>query len=318
VQLGARLKGDEILFGSVSYLETYTWYRFNPATNSVTKTQLAGTTSVNFADAQVVRDFAVSKDGTKIPINILSRKGTKLDGNNPTILYGYGGYGVNMTPSFRRRNRLWLDAGGVYVEANLRGGSEYGEEWHSAGKLTKKQNVFDDFAACARHLIEKKYTSPSRLAIEGGSNGGLLMGAALTQHPELFRAVVSYAGWYDMLRVELSPNGAFNVPELGTVKDAEQFRALYAYSPYHRVKDDTAYPAVLFITGDNDGRVDPMHSRKMAARLQAATGSKHPVLLRTSSDTGHGAGSSLAARIAQESEVFAFLFDQLKMNLVRR
>ena len=318
VQLGARLKGDEILFGSVSYLEPFTWYRFDPANGAVTKTQLSGTTSVNFADAQVVRDFAISKDGTKIPINIVSRKGTKLDGNNPTILYGYGGYGVNMTPSFMRRNRLWLDAGGVYVEANLRGGSEYGEEWHSAGKLTKKQNVFDDFVACARYLIERKYTSPSRLAIEGGSNGGLLMGAALTQHPELFRAVVSYAGWYDMLRVELSPNGAFNVPELGTVKDPEQFRALYAYSPYHSVRDNTAYPAVLFITGDNDGRVDPMHSRKMTARLQAATSSKLPVLLRTSSDTGHGAGSSIGARVAQESEVFAFLFDQLKMNLVRR
>ncbi len=314
VQIGLRLKGDEILFGSVSYLEPFAWYRFDPATGTVTKTSLAGTSSVNFDDAQVVREFAISKDGTKIPINIISRKGMKLDGRNPTILYGYGGYGVNLTPNFMRRNRLWLDAGGVYVEANLRGGSEYGEEWHSAGKLTKKQNVFDDFVACARHLIERKYTSPSKLAIEGGSNGGLLMGAALTQHPELFRAVVSYAGWYDMLRVEVSPNGAFNVPELGTVKDPEQFRALYAYSPYHRVKDNTAYPAVLFITGDNDGRVDPMHSRKMAARLQAATKSKLPILLRTSSDIGHGAGSSLGARIAQESAVFAFLFDQLKMG----
>jgi prolyl oligopeptidase len=314
VQLGARLKGDEILFGNVSYLEPFAWYRFDPVTGTVTKTGLAGTTSVNFADAQVVRDFAVSNDGTKIPLNIISRKGTKLDGKNPTILYGYGGYGVSMTPNFMRRNRLWLDAGGVYVEANLRGGSEYGDEWHRAGKLTKKQNVFDDFVACARYLIDRNYTSPAKLAIEGGSNGGLLMGAALTQHPELFRAVVSYAGWYDMLRVELSPNGAFNVPELGTVKDPEQFRALYAYSPYHRVRDNTAYPAVLFITGDNDGRVDPMHSRKMAARLQAATSSKLPILLRTSSDTGHGAGSSLGARIAQESEVLAFLFNQLGMN----
>ena len=314
VLIGARLQGDAILIGSVSYLESFTWYRFDPATGAVTKTRLAGSTSVNFDDAQVVRDFAVSKDGAKIPVNIISRKGTKLDGKNPTILYGYGGYGVSLTPNFRRRNRLWLDAGGVYVEANLRGGSEYGEDWHRAGKLTKKQNVFDDFVACARYLIEKKYTSPSMLAIEGGSNGGLLMGAALTQHPELFRAVVSYAGWYDMLRVELSPNGAFNVPELGTVKDPEQFRALYAYSPYHRVRDGAAYPAVLFITGDNDGRVDPMHSRKMTARLQAATSSKLPILLRTSSDTGHGAGASIGARIAQESEVFAFLFDQFKMK----
>lgn len=314
VLIGLRLKGDEILVGSTSYVEPFTWYRFDPAAGALTKTRLTGEASVNLDDAQVVRDFATSKDGTKIPINIISRKGTKLDGQNPTILYGYGGYSVNMSPNFMRRNRLWLDAGGVYVEANLRGGSEYGEEWHSAGKLTKKQNVFDDFVACANYLIEKKYTSPSKLAIEGGSNGGLLMGAALTQHPELFRAVVSYAGWYDMLRVEISPNGAFNVPELGTVKDPEQFKALYAYSPYHRVKDNTPYPAVLFITGDNDGRVDPMHSRKMTARLQAATSSKLPILLRTSSDSGHGAGTSLGARIAQDSEVLAFLFDQLKMN----
>ncbi len=314
VQIGLRLKGDEILVGSTSYLEPFAWYRYDPATGAITKTRLTGDATVNFDDAQVVRDFAISKDGTKIPLNIISRKGVKLDGQNPTILYGYGGYGVNMSPNFMRRNRLWLDAGGVYVEANLRGGSEYGEEWHNAGKLTKKQNVFDDFAACAKYLIDKKYTSPSKLAIEGGSNGGLLMGAALTQHPELFRAVVSYAGWYDMLRVEISPNGAFNVPELGTVKDPEQFKALYAYSPYHRVKDNTPYPAVLFITGDNDGRVDPMHSRKMTARLQAATSSKLPILLRTSSDSGHGAGTSLGARIAQDSEVIAFLFDQLKMN----
>jgi prolyl oligopeptidase len=258
--------------------------------------------------------FAVSKDGTRVPLNIISRKGTRLDGNNPTVLYGYGGYNVSLTPAFQRRNRIWFDAGGIYVEANLRGGGEYGDEWHNAGKLTRKQNVFDDLAACAQYLIAKRYTSPSKLAIEGGSNGGLLMGAALTQHPELFRAVVSYAGWYDMLRVEASPNGVFNIPELGTVKDLEQFRALYAYSPYHRVKDGTAYPAVLFITGDNDGRVDPMHSRKMTARLQAATSSGLPILLRTSAATGHGAGSAVDARISQETDFFVFLFDQLKVD----
>lgn len=314
VQVGMRLRGDEILFGSQSYIEPYGWYRFNPRTGVVTRMPLASKSSINFDDVKVERAFATSKDGTKVPINIISRQGTKLDGKNPTILFGYGGYSINITPNFKRRNRLWLDAGGIYAEANLRGGAEFGEEWHEAGKLTKKQNVFDDFAACAEYLIQKRYTSPEKLAIEGGSNGGLLMGAALTQHPELFRAVVSYAGWYDMLRVELSPNGAFNVPELGTVKDPEQFRALYAYSPYHRVKGKTAYPAVLFMTGDNDGRVDPMHSRKMTARLQAATSSGRPVLLRTSSDTGHGAGSALDARIAQETDVFTFLFTQLKID----
>jgi prolyl oligopeptidase len=310
VQTGIHLTGDEILFGSQSYVEPYGWYRYTPQ-GGVSRTALTGTPSIDFSDIEVERAFAASKDGTRIPLNIVKRKGTKLNAQNPTILFGYGGYSVNISPAFQRRNRIWLDAGGIYVEANLRGGAEYGEEWHKAGKLTRKQNVFDDFAACARYLIRKKYTSPGKLAIEGGSNGGLLMGAALTQHPELFRAVVAYAGWYDMLRVETAPNGVFNVPELGTVSDPAQFEALYAYSPYHRVKDNTAYPAVLFMTGDNDGRVDPMHSRKMTARLQAATSSGLPVILRTSSDTGHGAGSAFDARIAQETDFFTFLFEQL-------
>jgi prolyl oligopeptidase len=173
--------------------------------------------------------------------------------------------------------------------------------------------VFDDFIACAEYLVEKKYTSPSHLAIEGGSNGGLLMGGALTQRPDLFRAVVSHVGIYDMLRVELFPNGAFNVTEFGTVKAPEQFRALFAYSPYHHVVDGVKYPAVLMLTGDNDGRVDPANSRKMTARLQAATGSHYPVLLRTSAASGHGFGSSLDELIAQNTDVFAFLFDQLQV-----
>lgn len=314
VALGVRLDGDEILFGSQSYIRPFAWYRFNATTGKVIGTPLAAASSVSFDDAQVTRSFATSRDGTKVPLNIISRKGTKLNGRNPTILYGYGGYNVSLSPAFIRRNRLWLDAGGVYVEANVRGGGEYGEAWHNAGKLVRKQNVFDDFIACAQFLIDKKYTSPDKLAIEGGSNGGLLMGAALTQRPELFRAVVAYAGWYDMLRVETSPNGAFNVTELGTVKSPDQFRALFAYSPYHHVKDGSAYPAVLFVTGDNDVRVEPWHSRKMTARLQAATASGLPILLRTSSETGHGTGSGLAARIAQETDVLSFLFDQLKIT----
>jgi prolyl oligopeptidase len=207
-----------------------------------------------------------------------------------------------------------MDQGGIYVDANLRGGAEYGESWHEAGKLTKKQNVFDDFIACAEYLIGKNYTSASHIAIEGWSNGGLLMGAALTQRPDLFRAVVSHVGLYDMLRVELFPNGAFNVTEFGTVKDPEQFRALYAYSPYHHVVDEVKYPAVLMLTGDNDGRVDPANSRKMTARLQAATGSHHPVLLRTSAASGHGFGSSLDELIAEDTDVFAFLFDELGIS----
>ncbi|HXT30178.1 MAG TPA: prolyl oligopeptidase family serine peptidase, partial [Vicinamibacterales bacterium] len=205
----------------------------------------------------------------------------------------------------------WLDQGGVYAIANLRGGGEYGEEWHKAGNLTRKQNVFDDFLACAQHLIDRKYTTPARLAILGGSNGGLLMGAAFTQRPDLFRAVVSFVGIYDMLRVELDPNGTFNTTEFGSVKDADQFRSLRAYSPYHHVKDGTRYPAILFLTGDNDHRVNPMQSRKMTARLQAANASSHPILLRTSSTAGHGIGTSLNEGIEQSADVFSFLFDQL-------
>jgi prolyl oligopeptidase len=200
------------------------------------------------------------------------------------------------------------------VIANLRGGGEYGDEWHRAGNLTRKQNVFDDFAACAHHLIERRYTSPAHLAILGGSNGGLLMGAALTQHPDLFRVVISYVGIYDMLRVELDPNGEFNTTEFGTVKDPEQFQALYAYSPYHHVKDGTAYPAILFLTGENDHRVNPLHSRKMTARLQAANSSGRPILLRTTSSAGHGIGTSLNEEIEQGADVFSFLFDQLGMK----
>jgi len=245
-------------------------------------------------------------------LNIVRRKGTKLDGTNPTLLYGYGGYSISEKPRFLgARTRVWLDQGGVYVLTNLRGGGEYGVEWHKAGNLTRKQNVFDDFLACAQYLIDQKYTTPQHLAILGGSNGGLLMGAALTQRPEMFRAVASFVGIYDMLRVELDPNGQFNVTEFGTVKDADQFKALYAYSPYHHVKDGTPYPAILFLTGGNDHRVNPMESRKMTARLQAANSSGHPILLRTSSNAGHGIGTSLDEQLEQNADVFGFLFDQL-------
>jgi prolyl oligopeptidase len=305
-----RMEGDEILFRTETFVDPPAWYRYDPAAGKATRTALYRTSPADFSDCEVLREFAVSKDGTKVPLNIIRRKGIKLDGQNPTLLTGYGGYNISLTPRFRVSRKVWLEQGGVIAIANLRGGGEFGEEWHRAGNLTNKQNVFDDFIACARYLIDAKYASPEKLAIEGGSNGGLLMGAVLTQHPEMFRAAVSHVGIYDMLRVELHPNGAFNVTEFGTVKDPKQFQALYAYSPYHRVKDGTAYPAVLLLTGENDPRVDPANSRKMAARLQAATSSKRPILLRTSAG-GHGLDSSLTERIAQEADVYAFLFDQL-------
>ena len=307
------IENDQILYGTETYLEDFAYFRYEPATNSAARTHLANTSSVSYSDCEILRENALSKDGTLIPINILRRKGTPMDGSAPLILYGYGGYAITEAPKFSVRQRIWLDQGGVYVWANLRGGGEFGEQWHNAGKLTKKQNVFDDFIACAQYLIEKKYTSPERLAIEGGSNGGLLMGAVLTQRPDLFRAVVSYFGVHDMLRVELFPNGAFNVTEYGTVKDPDQFKALYAYSPYHHVQDGVHYPAVLMVTGDNDGRVNPSNSRKMIARLQAASASPYPIMLRTSSSSGHGIGSSLDEAVQEQTDVMAFLMDQLKV-----
>ena len=312
--------GDHLIFGNVSYLSPFAWYSCSPETKHPERTALYTTSPADFKDVEVVREFAVSQDGTKVPLNILRKKGTPLNSQNPTILYGYGGYGVSETPHFDAALKPWLDMGGVYVVANIRGGGEYGEVWHKQGNLLKKQNVFDDFIAAAKHLIQRKYTSSAKLAVEGGSNGGLLMGAFLTQQPELARAVVSFVGIYDMLRVELDPNGQFNVTEFGTVKDPAQFDALFAYSPYHRVKDGVKYPAVLLTTGENDGRVNPAQSRKMAARLQAATASSHPVLFMSNS-AGHGIGTALKDRIAQQADVYSFLFNELGIetsNLMKR
>ena len=308
------LEDGSLLFRDVSYTDPAAWFHCLNGKTEPVKTALQSTSPVSFADIEVRREFATSKDGTKIPLNVLSRKGMKRDGNNPTLLYAYGGYGISMSPNFDFTRRLWFDRGGVYVVANIRGGGEFGEEWHKAGNLTKKQNVFDDFAAAAEYLIKENYTRPGKLAIQGGSNGGLLMGAMITQHPDLFRAVVSSVGIYDMLRVELAPNGAFNVTEFGTVKNPEQFKALYAYSPYHHVVDGTKYPAVLMMTGANDGRVAPYHSRKMTARLLAANKSENPILLRTSSSAGHGIGTALSERIKQSADIYAFLFGQLGMT----
>lgn len=309
-----RLDKDEVLFASESFVAPPAWTRYAPG-KGVTPTPLVETSKANFSDVEVVRESCPSKDGTMVPMSVLHKKGAPLDGSSPALLTGYGGYGISERPYFSQQRRIWLDAGGVFADASVRGGGEYGEEWHRAGNLTHKQNVFDDFYACAQTLTSKGYTRADRLAIEGGSNGGLLMGAELTQHPEAFRAVVSHVGIYDMLRVELAPNGAFNVTEFGSVKDPEQWKALYAYSPYHRVVDGTKYPAVLMLTGANDPRVDPYHSRKFTARLQAATAPGLPVLLRTSDNTGHGMGTPLDETVEQIADVDAFLFEQLGMSL---
>jgi prolyl oligopeptidase len=307
------LDGDDVLYEAESYVTPAAYYQVSGA-SVPRKTALALSSPVTFSDVDVSLVAATSKDGTRIPLTVVRRKGVALDGRNPTLLYGYGGYSISVTPAFSATRRIWLEQGGIFVVANIRGGGEFGEDWHRAGNLTKKQNVFDDFAAAARYLIDQKYTSPASLAILGGSNGGLLMGATLTQHPELFRAVVSHVGIYDMLRCELYPNGAFNVTEFGTVTDAEQFRAIYAYSPLHHVVDGTAYPAVMMFSGTNDPRVNPADSRKFTARLQAANASNHPILLRISG-SGHGFGTSLSEGLAQTADQYAFLFWQLGMKV---
>jgi prolyl oligopeptidase len=307
--------GGNVLIRSGTYLQPPAWYQFNSADGKLTRTALSRTTLYTFEDAEVVREFAISRDGTRVPLNIIQRRGTHHDGSSPVLLTGYGGYGISVEPSFAGSfARTWLDHGGVYVTTNLRGGGEYGEEWHKSGSLTHKQNVFDDFIACAQFLIANKYTSPEHLAILGASNGGLLMGAAFTQHPELFRAAVSYVGIYDMLRNELDPNGAFNTTEYGSVLNDEQFKSIYAYSPYHHVKDGVSYPAVLFLTGENDHRVNPLNSRKMTARMQTASSSGYPILLRTSSTSGHGVGSALDEQIEETTDVLCFLSDQLSID----
>lgn len=307
----SRLEGDAVAYGVTSFLQPETGYVYDPVKKVSTPTVVRTTPVADFSDAEVIEERAISKDGTLVPMFILQPKGTKRDGRNPVVLTGYGGFGVSQRPSHSDLAHVLTERGVVQVSAILRGGGEFGEEWHDAGRLTRKQNVFDDFLACARRLIELKITRPERLAIEGGSNGGLLMGAAFTQTPKLFRAVVSHVGIYDMLRVEASPNGQFNTVEYGTVKVPEQFKALYAYSPYHRVRNGTRYPAILMPTGANDPRVDPMQSRKMVARLQAAD-PKATVLLRTSGSTGHGGiGASVKDAVSLLTDVDAFLLHEL-------
>jgi prolyl oligopeptidase len=313
-----RLSKGDVLLNVQTYTVPPAFYRLEAASGKLVKTALAVKSVADYSDCEVVRDFAVSKDGTKVPVNVIRRKGLKLDGKNPTLLYGYGGYGVSEVPGFSASRRAWIEAGGVYVDANLRGGGEYGDAWHKAGNLLNKQNVFDDFYAAAQYLQKQGYADKDHLVVLGGSNGGLLMGAELVQHPEMWKAVVSMVGIYDMLRVENTPNGGFNVTEYGTVKDPEQFKALYAYSPYHHVKDGQAYPATLFMTGANDPRVDPWHSRKMVARLQAANAAKTPLLLRTSTSSGHGIGSALDEIIAERVDMYGFLLAVLGIDFTPR
>jgi prolyl oligopeptidase len=261
-------------------------------------------------DFQVEQVWYESKDRTRIPMFLVHRKGLDRDGARPTMLYGYGGFTANMTPSFLPTAATWVAMGGVYAVANLRGGGEFGESWHRAGMFEKKQNVFDDFIAAAEWLIANKYTSPPHLVIRGGSNGGLLVGAALTQRPDLFGAVLCGAPLLDMLRYRKFKVGSWWAAEYGSADDPKQFEYLYKYSPYHRVRKGTAYPAVMFITGDSDTRLDPLHARKMAALLQASTASDNPILLRYETEGGHTGSGSVDKTIDQ-------LVDELSFALAR-
>ena len=266
-------------------------------------------------DYEVGQVFYQSKDGTRVPMFIAHKKGLKLDGTNPTLLYAYGGFNISLTPSFSISRLQWMEMGGVFAMPNLRGGGEYGKEWHQAGTKTNKQNVFDDFIAAAEYLIDKKYTSPEHLAIQGGSNGGLLVGACMTQRPELYSACLPAVGVMDMLRFHKFTAGRFWVDDYGSSEaSAEEFKALYAYSPYHNLVDGTKYPATMVTTADTDDRVVPGHSFKFAARLQEAQAGSAPVLIRIETKAGHGAGKPTAKIIEETADQWAFLAKHLGMK----
>ena len=305
-------RGD-ILVAFSSYVTPTSWVRFSPKSGkSVDLPDFTPKYPVDFSNVEARREVATSKDGTPVPLNILWPKGVPQDGSVACVVTGYGGFGISEEPQELLGYAPLLTRGMCLVVANLRGGAEYGEDWHRNGMLLKKQNVFDDFAAALDYLVAKKYTSRHKLGIVGGSNGGLLMGALITQHPDALKAVVSSVGIYDMLRNELTSNGAYNTSEYGSVSDADQFKALYAYSPYHHVARNIAYPAILMHTGANDGRVAPWHSRKMIAALDAANSGNAPILLHTSETEGHGHGTNMTERIQTLATELAFFRWQLQ------
>ena len=304
----------ETFYSFTSFTTPGTIYRYDMKTG---KSELFRQPEVDFnADEYETKQvFYASKDGTKVPMFITHKKGIKLDGNNPTYLYGYGGFNISLTPSFSVSLLIWLEMGGVYAVPNLRGGGEYGEEWHQAGMKLQKQNVFDDFIAAAEWLIAHNYTQPGKLAIGGGSNGGLLVGNCMTQRPNLFGAALPAVGVMDMLRFHKFTIGWAWVAEYGSSENAEEFATLYAYSPLHNLKPGTAYPATLITTADHDDRVVPAHSFKFAAALQAAHGGDAPVLIRIDMKAGHGAGKPTAKIIEEAADKWGFLVKVLKVEI---
>lgn len=309
---GGKRYDTETFYSFTSYTTPNTIYRYNMVTG---ESMLFRKPAIDFnpADYETKQVFYTSWDGTRIPMFITYRKGLSLDGNNPTILYGYGGFNASLTPGFSPSNLVWMELGGVYAIPNLRGGGEYGEEWHQAGMKQKKQTVFDDFIAAAEWLIANGYTSSQKLAISGGSNGGLLVGACMTQRPDLFAAALPAVGVMDMLRFHKFTIGWAWCSEYGSAENPEEFEALYAYSPLHNLKPDTAYPATLITTADHDDRVVPAHSFKFAAALQAAHAGEAPVLIRIETKAGHGAGKPTAKVIEELADRFAFLVKVLNI-----
>jgi prolyl oligopeptidase len=326
---GGRWDRDEMFFGFQSFTVPPSIYQFDlkPFVFEAGNQQLSNyhvpptlwtkvdAPSIDPSAYDVNQEWFQSKDGTRVPMFVVHKKGVTKNGKNPTLLTAYGGFNVSLTPSFSRTAYLWMEHGGVYAVANLRGGAEFGEDWHRAGMLEKKQNVFDDMIGAAEHLISEKYTDKNHLAIQGGSNGGLLMGAMMTQRPDLFRAVVCQVPLLDMLHYQDFQIAKLWIPEYGSSENAEQFKWLYAYSPYHHVKAGTEYPAILFMTADTDTRVDPMHAKKMAALMQAeaknGASKTRPILLRIESKAGHGAGKPVTKQIEEFTDVYSFLFWQM-------
>ncbi|MGX4643067.1 prolyl oligopeptidase family serine peptidase [Massilia sp. SYSU DXS3249] len=303
----------ETFYSFTGFTTPTTIYRLNLKTGQSTVFRQPKV-DFNPADYETRQQFFTSKDGTRVPMFIVSKKGLKLDGSNPTYLYGYGGFNISMTPGFSPANLAWMEMGGVYVVANLRGGGEYGEAWHQAGTKLQKQNVFDDFIGAAEWLVANKVTSPSKLAIGGGSNGGLLVGAAMTQRPDLFGAAIPMVGVMDMLRFHKFTIGWAWTSDYGSADNPDEFKALVKYSPLHNLKAGTSYPATMVTTADHDDRVVPAHSFKFAAAAQSAQAGCNPVLIRIDTKAGHGAGKPTAKQIEEVADRWGFLSRALKMN----
>ena len=329
---GGRWNRDEVFFGFHSFMVPPSVYRVTLTTyrakingkvevdafEKPTLWSAVSAPSIDPSAYEVSQEWFHSKDNTRVPMFIVHKKGLQKSGHTPTLLTAYGGFNISLTPTFSRTAYLWMEHGGIFAVANLRGGAEFGEDWHRAGMLDKKQNVFDDMIAAAEHLISEKYTDKNHLAIQGGSNGGLLMGAMITQRPDLFRAVVCQVALLDMLRYQNFQIAKLWIPEYGSSDNPDQFKWLSAYSPYQHVKAGTEYPAILFMTGDFDTRVDPMHAKKMAAEMQAEArngqSKTRPILLRIEQKAGHGAGKPVTKQIEEFTDVYSFLFWQLGMK----